>query len=117
MTDSPISTAKHHDILVVTSNNPPVNALGAAVRQGLTAAIDHEPDVIIVDLMLPRRDGIRVIDELRSRGRSTPVLILSARRSVDDRVRGMKAGGDDYLLHFVEPRVVTENTVRHGLVV
>ncbi|MEA1073245.1 3-hydroxyacyl-CoA dehydrogenase NAD-binding domain-containing protein [Sphingomonas sp. LY160] len=41
MTDSPISTAKHHDVLVVTSNNPPVNALGAAVRQGLTAAIEQ----------------------------------------------------------------------------
>ncbi|QNN64328.1 enoyl-CoA hydratase/isomerase family protein [Sphingomonas rhizophila] len=41
MTDSPISTAKHHDILVVTSNNPPVNALGAAVRQGLVAAIEQ----------------------------------------------------------------------------
>ena len=51
----------------------------------------------IVDLMLPRRDGLSVIDELRRRGRSTPVLILSARRSVDDRVRGLQAGGDDYL--------------------
>ena len=39
MTDSPISTQKHHDVLVVTSNNPPVNALGLAVRQGLVAAI------------------------------------------------------------------------------
>src|SRR6188474_1811796 len=65
--------------------------------EGLTAAIDQEPDVIIVDLMLPRRDGLSVIDELRRRGRSTPVLILSARRSVDDRVRGLQAGGDDYL--------------------
>jgi len=50
-----------------------------------------------VDLMLPKRDGLAVIDELRRRGRSTPVLILSARRSVDDRVRGLQAGGDDYL--------------------
>jgi 3-hydroxyacyl-CoA dehydrogenase len=41
MTDSPISTHKHHDILIVTSNNPPVNALGAAVRQGLVAAIEQ----------------------------------------------------------------------------
>jgi DNA-binding response OmpR family regulator len=47
--------------------------------------------------MLPGRDGLSVIDELRRRGRSTPVLILSARRSVDDRVRGLQAGGDDYL--------------------
>jgi len=64
---------------------------------GLTAALEQNPDVAIVDLMLPRRDGLSVIDELRRRGRSTPVLILSARRSVDDRVRGLQAGGDDYL--------------------
>jgi two-component system, OmpR family, response regulator len=64
---------------------------------GLATALEQNPDVAIVDLMLPRRDGLSVIDELRRRGRSTPVLILSARRSVDDRVRGLQAGGDDYL--------------------
>ena len=47
--------------------------------------------------MLPKRDGLSLIDELRRRGVTTPVLILSARRSVDDRVRGLQAGGDDYL--------------------
>jgi two-component system, OmpR family, response regulator len=66
-------------------------------EDGLSAALEQNPDVVIVDLMLPRRDGLSVIDELRRRGRSTPVLILSARRSVDDRVRGLQAGGDDYL--------------------
>ncbi len=64
---------------------------------GLKAALHHPYDVAIVDLMLPKREGLSVIDELRRRGRSTPVLILSARRSVDDRVRGLQAGGDDYL--------------------
>src|ERR1700749_3369474 len=54
-------------------------------------------DVAIVDVMLPRRDGLALIDEMRRRGISTPVLILSARRSVDDRVKGLQAGGDDYL--------------------
>jgi two-component system OmpR family response regulator len=54
-------------------------------------------DVAIVDLMLPKRDGLSVIDEMRRHGISTPVLILSARRSVDDRVKGLQAGGDDYL--------------------
>ena len=54
-------------------------------------------DVAIVDLMLPRRDGLSVIDEMRRRGIGMPVLILSARRSVDDRVRGLQTGGDDYL--------------------
>jgi heavy metal response regulator len=64
---------------------------------GLDEALTQEPDVAIVDLMLPGRDGLSVIDELRKQGRTTPVLILSARRSVDDRVRGLQAGGDDYL--------------------
>lgn len=66
-------------------------------EEGLAAAIDQAYDVAIVDLMLPRRDGLSLIDELRRRRRMTPVLILSARRSVDDRVRGLQAGGDDYL--------------------
>jgi DNA-binding response OmpR family regulator len=66
-------------------------------EEGLQVALEQSPDVAIVDLMLPRRDGLSVIDELRRRGRTTPVLILSARRSVDDRVLGLQAGGDDYL--------------------
>jgi DNA-binding response OmpR family regulator len=64
---------------------------------GLDAAVREPYDAAIVDLMLPRRDGLSLIDELRRRGVMTPVLILSARRSVDDRVRGLQAGGDDYL--------------------
>jgi two-component system OmpR family response regulator len=66
---------------------------------GLDAASgpDHGYDVAIVDLMLPRRDGLSLIEELRRRQVATPVLILSARRSVDDRVRGLQMGGDDYL--------------------
>jgi len=71
--------------------------IAADGEEGLKAAIAGNPDVVIVDLMLPKRDGLSVIDELRKRGRATPVLILSARRSVDDRVRGLQAGGDDYL--------------------
>jgi two-component system, OmpR family, response regulator len=71
--------------------------LAADGEEGLEAAVIETYDVAIVDLMLPKRDGLSVIDELRRRGRSTPVLILSARRSVDDRVRGLQAGGDDYL--------------------
>jgi two-component system, OmpR family, response regulator len=66
-------------------------------EEGLEVALEQNPDVAIVDLMLPRRGGLSVIDELRRRGRTTPVLILSAQRSVDDRVRGLQAGGDDYL--------------------
>jgi DNA-binding response OmpR family regulator len=65
--------------------------------EGLETALSGQHDVAVVDLMLPKRDGLAVIDELRRRGRTTPVLILSARRSVDDRVRGLQGGGDDYL--------------------
>jgi two-component system OmpR family response regulator len=64
---------------------------------GLAAALNQPYDVAIVDLMLPQRDGLSLIEELRRHQVSTPVLILSARRSVDDRVRGLQAGGDDYL--------------------
>ena len=64
---------------------------------GLAAASTSPFDVAIVDLMLPKRDGLSLIEELRRRGVATPVLILSAQRSVDDRVRGLQAGGDDYL--------------------
>src|SRR6185295_15932321 len=64
---------------------------------GLDAALAQPYDAAIVDVMLPKRDGLSLIDELRRRGVATPVLILSARRSVDDRVRGLQVGGDDYL--------------------
>ena len=64
---------------------------------GLEATKGQAYDVAIIDVMLPKRDGLSLIDELRRRGVTTPVLILSARRSVDDRVRGLQAGGDDYL--------------------
>ena len=84
---------------------------------GLEAALRQSYDVAIVDLMLPKRDGLAVIDELRRRGRSTPVLILSARRSVDDRVRGLQAGGDDYLTKpfaFAELLARTQALVRRA---
>ena len=64
---------------------------------GLEAALGQTYDVAVVDVMLPKRDGLSVIEDLRRKGVMTPVLILSARRSVDDRVRGLQAGGDDYL--------------------
>jgi two-component system OmpR family response regulator len=66
-------------------------------ERGLRLALDERFDAAIIDVMLPRLDGIALIDALRGRGVRTPVLILSAKRSVDDRVRGLQAGGDDYL--------------------
>jgi two-component system OmpR family response regulator len=78
-------------------------------ESGLRAALQSPYDVAIVDVMLPRRDGLSLIDELRRRKIATPVLILSARRSVDDRVRGLQAGGDDYL---TKPFAFTELLAR-----
>jgi two-component system OmpR family response regulator len=66
-------------------------------RTGLDKALAEPYDAAIVDVMLPQMDGLALIDALRAKGGRTPVLILSARRSVDDRVRGLQAGGDDYL--------------------
>jgi two-component system OmpR family response regulator len=66
-------------------------------RSGLNRALSGAHDAAIVDVMLPQMDGLAVIDALRAKGVRTPVLILSAKRSVDDRVRGLQAGGDDYL--------------------
>jgi DNA-binding response OmpR family regulator len=64
---------------------------------GLALALATPHDVGIVDLMLPRLDGLALIETLRHRQVATPVIILSARRSVDSRVKGLRAGGDDYL--------------------
>src|SRR5262245_3177444 len=55
-------------------------------------------DCLVLDLMLPGRDGLAVLAELRRAGRSTPVLILTARDAVEDRVAGLDAGADDYLV-------------------
>lgn len=66
-------------------------------------------DVLVVDRMLPRRDGLSVIEGLRAKGDQTPVLILSALGQVDDRVKGLRAGGDDYL---TKPYAFTELLAR-----
>lgn len=71
--------------------------LAADGEEGLAMALDGDYDVLIVDRMLPKRDGLSVIGALRAKGIETPVLILSALGQVDDRVKGLRAGGDDYL--------------------
>jgi len=65
---------------------------------GLLWAAQGSYDAAIVDIMLPKMDGLTAIEEMRSRKIDFPVLILSARRSVDDRVKGLQKGGDDYLV-------------------
>ena len=64
---------------------------------GLDLAREQAYDVAIIDVMLPRLDGLSLVNALRRAGIQTPVLFLSARHSVDDRVRGLQSGGDDYL--------------------
>jgi two-component system OmpR family response regulator len=88
--------------------------LGAAVRQALhdasyavewladgrlasTALGAHDFDVVVLDLGLPGRDGIEVLRGLRARGDATPVLVVTARDAVDDRIEGLDVGADDYL--------------------
>ncbi|MBV1694399.1 MAG: response regulator transcription factor [Hyphomicrobiales bacterium] len=78
-------------------------------ESGLAAAEAGGFDVLVVDRMLPRLDGLSVVARLRASGDQTPVLILSALGAVDDRVKGLKAGGDDYL---TKPYAYTELLAR-----
>lgn len=65
---------------------------------GLKLALDADYDLIVLDVMLPGRDGWSVMQELRKAGKPTPVLFLTARDTVDDRVKGLELGADDYLV-------------------
>ncbi|MBI3343918.1 MAG: response regulator transcription factor [Gammaproteobacteria bacterium] len=71
--------------------------LAADGKEGLHLAMTESYDVLVVDRMLPGLDGLSLIQSLRDNGKHTPVLILSALGEVDDRVKGLQAGGDDYL--------------------
>ena len=67
-------------------------------EDGLHLALTEPYDIAVVDLMLPKLDGLTLIEEVRRNKINIPVLILSAKRSVDDRVKGLKTGSDDYLV-------------------
>jgi two-component system, OmpR family, copper resistance phosphate regulon response regulator CusR len=74
-------------------------------EEGYYLATTGSPDVIVLDLMLPGRDGLRVLRDLRAQGYARPVLILTARDAVEDRVAGLDEGADDYMVKpfaFVE---------------
>lgn len=66
-------------------------------EEGLALAETGDYDVLVIDRMLPKRDGLSIIGTLRGKGNHTPALILSALGQVDDRIKGLRAGGDDYL--------------------
>lgn len=78
-------------------------------QHGLDLAVSNAFDSMIIDRMLPKLDGLELIEELRRKGNMTPVLILSALDNVDERVTGLKAGGDDYL---TKPYQLSELTAR-----
>jgi len=66
-------------------------------RQALTIAREFRPDAIVLDIMLPDIDGLQVLQRVRADGSETPVLFLTAKDSLDDRIAGLTAGGDDYV--------------------
>jgi two-component system, OmpR family, response regulator len=76
---------------------------------GLALAVSEPYDVAIIDLMLPKLDGLSIIEKLRSQKSGLPILILSAKRTVDDRVKGLQSGSDDYL---TKPFAFTELLAR-----
>jgi DNA-binding response OmpR family regulator len=79
--------AEHYDVHVASSG-----------EEGFFL-VNHEAfDCVVLDLMLPQRDGLEVLTTLRKRGLQTPVLILTAKDTIDDRVRGLDSGADDYLV-------------------
>ena len=65
---------------------------------GLKRALEQQPDLILLDVMMPRLDGFAVAAELRRLGRAVPILMLTAKGGIQDRVRGLDAGADDYLV-------------------
>jgi len=67
-------------------------------RTGLDLGLEDSFDAAIVDIMLPGLDGLSLVEQLRSAGSSMPILFLSGRKTVEDRLSGFKAGGDDYLV-------------------
>ena len=85
---------------------------GSCAKDGVTGfdmAQAGNYDILIVDRMLPKRDGLTMVQQLRAAGQNAPVLFLSALGEVEDRVAGLRAGGDDYL---VKPYAISELTAR-----
>lgn len=79
----------------------------ASGEEGLTCVLENEPDVIILDLNLPGRDGLEILATLRKHHEQLPVLILSARDAVEDKVKGLERGADDYMIKpFAFPELV-----------
>jgi two-component system OmpR family response regulator len=83
-------------------------------EDGLHLVLTESYDAAVIDIMLPKLDGLALIDEMRKKGNEIPVIVLSAKNSVDDRIKGLQAGGDDYL---VKPFAFSELVARiHALI-
>ncbi|MEN8189025.1 MAG: response regulator transcription factor [Thermodesulfobacteriota bacterium] len=84
---------------------------------GLLAASGSSFEAAVIDIMLPKLDGLSLIEKIREQGINTPVLILSAKQSVDDRIAGLQRGGDDYLVKpfsFAELLARLQALIRRG---
>jgi two-component system response regulator MprA len=105
------AAAQMTTILIVEDNPELVSLLRRVLREqgyrirsardgetGLTSALDDEPDLLIVDVGLPRRSGFEVVHELRRRGIEAPMLMLTGRGEIADRITGLEAGADDYVV-------------------
>lgn len=104
--------AAHLTTILVVEDSPDVVELlrrvlgdqGYAVRaasdgeEGLVSALENEPDLLILDVGLPYRSGLEVVQELRDKGSNAPTLMLTARGEIADRVAGLECGADDYLI-------------------
>lgn len=104
--DNPDLVANLYDYL--EGNSHTVDAANDA-HTGLRFALDNRYDVIVLDLMLPGMDGLEVCEQLREKGNETPVLMLTARDTLDDKLQGFAHGADDYL---VKPFALQELEVR-----
>ena len=83
-------------------------------KEGLHLALTESYDAAVIDIMLPKLDGLALIDEMRRNDVQFPVIVLSAKSTVDDRIKGLQAGGDDYL---VKPFAFSELVARiHALI-
>ncbi len=82
-------------------------------NEGYARALDQEYDVIVLDIMVPGKDGLAILKGLRHEGRNTPVILLTARNELDDRLQGLNLGADDYLAKpfFVEELVARIHAV------
>src|SRR5499426_4623476 len=90
--------AEHYDVRVASSG-----------EEGFFLVNNEMFDCVVLDLMLPHRDGLEILATIRKRGLQTPVLILTAKDTVNDRVRGLDSGADDYL---VKPFAIPELLAR-----